>query len=120
MSRHKTEDRRVNRAVRHFNKVLAADELWRGRFALQQIKKQYVCYPDGSHNIYYRYRLYDKRTGEIAESEWYSVFQITELSCLFWWVNDAIVHTFDVWKYDRNHPENPYNIYVDYTKVRAF
>ena len=120
MGRHKNEDRRVNRAVRHYNKLMAEDELWRGRFILQQIQKDRVTYPDGSGTQYYRYRSYDKHTGEIAESDWNSGFQITELGTLFWWVNEVITKEFDVWKHDREDPENPYNITVDYRKVRAF
>lgn len=120
MGRHKNVNRRVNRAVRKYNAGMANDELWRGRFILQQIQKDCITYTDGGFTMFYRYRLYDKKTGEVAETAWYSEYEIAQGGKLFWWVNDCIVNKFAVWNCDKNDPNHPFNDTTDYRKIRAF
>ena len=117
MGRYKNIDRKVNQVARKINKQIEEDNIWRGRFVLRQLKKRLEIYPDGSRMSYYKYRLYDKKTGEYADSCWFSEFQILNSYCLWDFANNAIVETFKVWEYDEYNPNHPFRDQTNYLKV---
>ena len=54
----------MNKLVREFNKTLEKDDLWRGRFMVQQESAQWVRYSDGSGaELFVRLKFIDRARG---------------------------------------------------------
>lgn len=91
---------KVNKIIRDINKELEEDELWKGRFVLRQIEKQVFRYSDLSGwYLTYKYRIYDKKTGYIAE-KWFDHYDICYGARLWYFVNDFITKKSEVWNED--------------------
>lgn len=74
----KKYQRRINHYMRLTNKNIEQDNLWRGRFYMRQYgSADFVVYDDKSGaDLYLRFILYDRQTGETAITNWYSVNEV--------------------------------------------
>lgn len=60
----KKNQRRANTIIKNWNTSLAEDELFLGRFYLNQIKREVYRFEDGSGaEIYFTFEIVDKKTG---------------------------------------------------------
>ena len=60
----KVQQRRMNRIVRQWNRIVENDELWRGRFVIRQKEGYMVRFFDGSGSQFWvKLRFIDRKTG---------------------------------------------------------
>lgn len=109
----KKQQRNMNKYVRAINKNLENDDLWRGRFYVRQVDSPvFYVYEDksGASLEHIHLVLTDRVTGQTVDG-WDSMNGWCHWSgsCLWRFVNDAIVEKLDVW---RNGPD-PYKIKND-------
>ena len=91
--------RHVNRCIRHMNKVIEEDELWRGRFFARQIER-YVRREKDWVQVGFHMRFYDKKT-KITQDFYYQKTDFF-ICCHKPWLdmNNFIVETCNVWQED--------------------
>ena len=102
--------RYVNKVIHRFNKVIADDALWRGRFEARIESIDYRTYPDGCVELYYFYYFIDKATKNKSEVFGESVWGIPHI---FANGNEVIVNRFQVWQ---GNPD-PRTDKTDYRKI---
>ena len=102
--------RYVNKVVHRFNKVIANDTLWRGRFEARIESIDYHTYSDGCVELYFFYYFIDKATKNKSEIFGESVWGIPHI---FANGNEVIVNKFQVWQ---NSPD-PRIDKTDYRKI---
>jgi len=102
--------RYVNKVVHRFNKVIADDTLWRGRFEARVESIEYRTYPDGCVELYYYYYFIDKATKSRSEIFGDSVWGLPHI---FARGNEVVVNKFRVWQ----DTPNPRTDETDYRKV---
>lgn len=102
--------RYVNKIIHRFNKVIADDTLWRGRFEARVESIEYRTYPDGCVELYYYYYFIDKATKDKSQVFGESVWGIPHI---FANGNEVIVNKFRVWQ---GNP-NPTIDKTDYRKM---
>ena len=113
----KKHQRAVNAEFRKMNKSIAADNLWRGRFVVEQLASWFIPYED--HSGYYLivdFQFRDKKTGQVKKmtSEANSLLFGSKL---FWEMNNFIVE--DCFDYVWGAPdEHVYSDKTDYTQWR--
>lgn len=60
----KVQQRRMNKIVRKWNRIMEEDGLWRGRFVIRQKEAYLVPFEDGSGaEFWVKLRIIDKKTG---------------------------------------------------------
>ena len=103
MTSHKRRNhqRWLNSYIRAWNKGLENDELWQGRFKIEQVSTQMEWFDDNSGGIMHcLLRFRDKKTKK--ETLWYT--DCVEVEWKMWLhMNDFIVKDCAVWE-----NENPY------------
>lgn len=106
-----------NTVCRNINKSIAKDNLWRGRFVIEQNASWFLPYGDGSHYLVADYQFRDKKTGRISKR----MGEVNSLchwngSKLFWEMNDFITKDCydDVWA---DAQKNIYEDKTDYTSI---
>lgn len=99
----KKHQRKLNRHVRALNKMIEEDNLWRGRFVVQQLVSQFLRWEDKSGGqLHSRFIIGDKKTGKYMETGWLTVNEaIRGRDALGWQLNDFIGMKINVWR------ENP-------------
>ena len=105
----KKVQRRVNALIRRYNEALEEDDLWKGRFYIQQLRRDVWRFEDGSGaSVSFLFEMVDKKTGkrDIFRVDNYDLrvaFQKNNGGAwkIFDNLNDFIVKTVDVWS------ENP-------------
>ncbi len=106
-----------NKVCRNMNKSIAKDDLWRGRFVIEQNASWFIPYGDGGHYLVVDYQFRDKKTGRISKrmGEANSLCHWNG-SKLFWEMNDFITKDCydDVWA---DAQKNVYEDKTDYTLV---
>ena len=112
----KKTQRRINACIRRLNKNIERDELWKGRFCIRQIKRQFWR-EDGYLYLHVLMRYYDKQTGA-TEDHWYRKEDFFfPCSWRIWeHMNSFIVETCKVWEED---PRPHRNTSKDYRKVEV-
>ena len=101
----KKVQRRVNAIIKRQNRALEIDELWLGRFYIQQLKRDVYKFEDGSGaSISFLFEMVDKKTGcrDICRLDNYELRVAFAKNGggswkLFCELNDFIVKTVDVW-----------------------
>lgn len=113
----KKHQRAVNAEFRAMNKAIAADNLWRGRFVIEQLASWFLPYEDHSgHYLLVSYQFRDKKTGQIKK-RWCEANSLLFGVRLFREMNDFIVEDC----YDNTWAKPKEYIYddvVDYTKIK--
>lgn len=109
----KKHQRWLNKQFRAVNKSIEQDDLWRGRFYIEQISNQFTIYEDHSGAyLWVKYACVDKKTG-LAQLNWNNSYTLSSHSWnLFWFINNFIVDQIQVWE-----NEKPDEDKTDYTKV---
>ena len=101
----KVHQRAMNRLVRKFNRALEKDDLWCGRFVIQQIySPQWIRYEDGSGaELFVHLKFIDRTTGRY----WIAAHNVNEWRGFFnngsriWEImNWLITMHWDVWQED--------------------
>ena len=95
--------RKLNRIVRRFNKMIEDDWLWNGRFVMRQYCAQFKPFDDHSGAIFeFILELKDNKTGRVERmlfdnfnAEWY----------IGQWANECVVKTWNVWEENPNPNE---------------
>lgn len=113
----KRHQSQFNKVCRNMNKSIAEDNLWHGRFVIEQNASWFLPYGDGSHYLVVDYQFRDKKTGRISKR----MGEANPLchwngSKLFWEMNDFITKDCfdDVWA---NPEVNIYGDKTDYTLI---
>ena len=113
----KRHQSQFNKVCRNINQSIIKDELWRGRFVIEQNASWFLPYGDGSHYLVVDYQFRDKKTGRISKK----MGEANSLchwngSKLFWEMNDFITKDCynDVWA---DAQKNIYGDKTDYTSV---
>lgn len=107
----KNHQRWLNALCRKVNRDIANDDLWLGRFVVEQKNSNMEWFDDGSGGIMTcTLQFRDKKTG-IVET-WYT--DCLEIGWQMWEkMNNFIVQTVGVWE-----NEKPYKERIDYRNVR--
>ena len=102
----KKHQRLMNRAMRKMNKDIEKDELWKGRFIVRQVWRQFETYEDKSGSVLHVWlKLIDKKTGLVKELRPDTVNHFVVWGHLWWEMNNFIVHDSHVWD-DINEVKN--------------
>lgn len=113
MGSHKrrSHQRWLNAYIRMWNKVIEDDDLWMGRFVVEQKRTHMHWFDDNSGGILYCHLQFrDKKTGRTKD--WYtSALEVDHQ--LGWKFNEFIVNDCAVWE-----KENPRQERKDYRNVR--
>lgn len=91
--------RKVNRIIRNINKNIESDELWKGRFYINQINRSMKPFSDLSAiDACFLFEFHDKKTGVTKISnKWYSLYELEVFGTLAWELNEFIVEHCKVW-----------------------
>ena len=107
--------RKINRIIRSWNRSLAEDELWLGRFYIHNYATHIHRYGDNSGTYaYIELVIIDKKTGLYKKGQ----FNNNELETwkIFNFINNFIVDDVDVWNENPSPRDN--NFKKDYRKIR--
>lgn len=110
----------MNYYVKQVNRAIEKDYLWRGRFFIRQVGATcFYRFEDGSGaELTVCLRVYDKKTEKYVDSiDTVSGFCFFNGSKVFRLMNEAIVKHFDVWNYDKDDPNSPYNDLAVYNSI---
>lgn len=99
-----------NRYCRKVNKSIENDDLWLGRFYIDQKATQMHWFDDGSGGIMYALIvMHDRKTGRTKE-KWYDGL---DMEWKFWWdFNNFIIEDCKVWEEQPDPRDNR----IDYRK----
>lgn len=94
--------RKVNKIVRNINKNVEADELWKGRFYIDQVRRSMKPFTDMSGiDDYFLFEFHDRKTGVSKLSDkWYSSDELKLFGTLFLELNEFVVKYCKVWEED--------------------
>ena len=92
----KNHQRWFNKYCRYVNKIMDEDDLWLGRFQINQLRSEMNWFSDGSGGVMaVEIRMYDRKTG-IAKTRWYTGL---DMSWKFWYdFNNFIIEDCKVWE----------------------
>lgn len=113
----KKRQRKVNRAIRNFNKTIANDDWWLGRFEAKQIDRRWFPFEDGSGAIFDVYvEIVDKETD--AREVWcINAANLNEL----WYMGNTFITTNPKVSLNRKPGEKDYrNIKANFHGHKAF
>ena len=101
-----------NRYCRKVNKSIEDDDLWLGRFYIDQKATQMHWFDDGSGGIMYALIvMHDRKTGRTKE-KWYDGL---DMEWKFWWdFNNFIIEDCKVWEEEPDIRNNR----IDYRKKK--
>ena len=92
----KNHQRWMNQYCHFINDNIKKDDLWLGRFCVDQLSTNMEWFQDKSGGLMYVFlRMRDKKTGT-TNVRWYSAL---DLEWKFWWdFNDFIINDCKVWE----------------------